>query len=221
MFPSTNTGSEREQLKLSLSRIISLKHLSQSPRSADWVRNQVQRTLSCPLPVSNKDLTDKLSPFLPNGTWGYMRKEESLRVVLDWGLVCVSLKVPRSTLGITSKESLPLIRRRLTAFLVSYKRQVTRELNYLTLNFSEESGHDAGPSRSIVGEGTTEGAFQLRQERYELSQGSKILLPFNREIQYVLKYIVNYFIFIDVLIFQDSEGHAIIFIGDVEMVNQQ
>lgn len=57
--------------------------------------------------------------------------------------------------------------------------------------------------------------------RYELTQGSKMLLPFNGEIQYALKNIVNYFIFIDVLIFQDSEGHALVFVGDVEMVNQQ
>lgn len=41
-----------------------------------------------------------------------------------------------------------------------------------------------------------------------------MLLSFNEEIQYILKNIVTYFIFIKVLIFQDSASHAIVFAGD-------
>lgn len=76
-----------------------------------------------------------------------------------------------------------------------------------------------GLRRSIIGTGTVERNFQLHQKRvsfkYELSQGSEMLLSFNREIQYVLKNMVNYFVFIKVLIFQNSEGHMIVLEGKV------
>lgn len=53
------------------------------------------------------------------------------------------------------------------------------------------------------------------------SKVEKKLLPFNREVQHILKNIINDFILIEVLILQDSEGHSIILIDDTEMVNQQ
>lgn len=50
-----------------------------------------------------------------------MQKEESLQVALDQGLDCVFLRVPHSILRVESKESLPLIKKSLTASLVSHK----------------------------------------------------------------------------------------------------
>lgn len=49
----------------------------------------------------------------------------------------------------------------------------------------------------------------------------KRLLPFNKDVQYAFKNIINDFILTEIFILQDSEGHSIIFVADFEMVNQQ